>query len=136
MKRISWVVAVLFAVTLGGSELRLIDAVKAGKPDAVQALLRTPAGAGSVNIAEPDGTTALHWAAQNDELEIAKLLVSAGANVNAANRYGLTPLSIAADNADGALVKLLLEAGADAKGTIRQGETVLMSAAIDSGVSP
>ena len=57
--------------------------------------------------------TALHWAAYQDDLEIAELLVRAGANVKAANRYGVTPLSLACTNGNGAMVELLLKAGAD-----------------------
>src|SRR4051812_19616320 len=89
-------------LTAGGAELTLVDAVKAGNGAAVGLLLKKPAGAAAVNVAEPDGTTPLHWAVRGDDLELARLLVGAGANVNAANRYGLTPLSIAATNANGA----------------------------------
>jgi ankyrin repeat protein len=132
MKRTSLVLfALLSALTLGvgGAEVTLIDAVKAGNRDAVRALLKAPTAAAAVNTPEADGTTALHWAVRADEMEIARLLVGGGANANAANRYGLTPLSLAAANANAAMVKLLLDAGADAKATIRQGETVLMAAA-------
>ena len=132
MKRTSlFALALLSSLTLaaGGAELRLMDAVKAGNRDAVASLLKAPADATAVNAPEADGTTALHWAVQADELEIARLLVGAGANVNAANRYNLTPLALAAANANAATVKLLLDAGADAKATIRQGETILMAAA-------
>ena len=79
-------------------------------------------------MAEADGTPR-SLGRPSDDLEIARILVAAGASPNAANRYGLTPLSIAASNANGAMVGLLLEAGGDAKATIRQGETVLMAAA-------
>ena len=44
-----------------------------------------------VKAVEADGTTALHWAVQADDLEMTQLLVRAGANVNAANRFGVTP---------------------------------------------
>ena len=50
----------------------------------------------------PDGTTALHWAARWDDLEMADLLIRAGANVKAANRFGATPLSLACMNGSAA----------------------------------
>jgi ankyrin repeat protein len=128
MTRTAWGIALLLAVTVSGSGLTLVDAVKAGNREAVRTLLKSPAGVSNVNLAEADGTTALHWAVRSDDVELARLLVAAKADVNAANRYGLTPLSIAANNANGAMVRLLLDAGADAKATIRQGETVLMAA--------
>src|SRR4051812_13540586 len=37
-----------------------------------------------VNAPQPDGMTALHWAAYQDDLDLATLLVRAGANVKAA----------------------------------------------------
>ena len=46
----------------------------------------------AVNTAQPDGTTALHWAAYHDDLELVSRLLDAGADVRAANRYGVTPL--------------------------------------------
>jgi len=131
LRTASWVLGLLSAVTLGvgGSELRLIDAVKAGNREAVRALLAPPSAAAIVNVPEADGTTALHWAVRADDVDIARLLVSAGANANASNRYGVTPLSLAAANANAATVRLLLDAGADAKATLRDGETILMAAA-------
>src|SRR6185436_16158436 len=46
-----------------------------------------------INAAQPDGTTALHWAAHWNDLDTVKLLLGAGANAKAANRYGASPLS-------------------------------------------
>ena len=82
-----------------------------------------------VNAPQVDGMTALHWAAYQDDLEIAELLVRAGANVKAANRYGVTPLSLACTNGNGAMVELLLKAGADPNTALPGGETPLMTAA-------
>ena len=57
--------------------------------EAVRSLIQKKA---DVNAAEPDGSTALHWASYRDDLESADLLLRAGAKVNAANDLGATPL--------------------------------------------
>ena len=82
----------------------------------------------SVNAAQVDGMTALHWAVYHDDVAAAQLLVRSGADVNVANRYGVAPLSLACTNANATLVKLLLDAGANANAALRGGETVLMTA--------
>jgi len=82
-----------------------------------------------VNAPQADGMTALHWAVQLDDLEIAKALVQARANVSATNHFGVTPLSLACQNGRTAMVELLLEQGADPNTTLRGGETALMTAA-------
>ena len=92
----------------------------------VRSLIRQRA---DVNAVQPDGTTALHWAAHWNDLETVKLLIGAGANVKAMNRYGATPLSEAVVTGNAALVETLLNAGASAKTlTTEDGETVLMTA--------
>ena len=96
----------------------LVDAVKTGDLAAVQALLAARA---DVNAAQPDGTTALHWAAHQDEVDVAQALIRAGANVKAANRYGATPLWLASVNGSAAVIALLIEAGADANAASPEG---------------
>ena len=88
-----------------------------------------PEGAADVNIAQIDGTTALHWAVFHDDAEAVRLLVRARANVNAVNRYGVPPLALASTSGNAAIVALFLEAGADANATMKGDETVLMLAA-------
>ena len=83
----------------------------------------------AVNTVERDGTTALHRAAQNNDLEVAEKLVRAGADVKAKNRYGVAPLSLACANGNAAMIELLLRAGADPNTTLPEGETALMTAA-------
>jgi ankyrin repeat protein len=124
-----WLAALTLALTAGAirSEgVRVIDAVKSGSADAVRAVLKQKV---DVNAAEPDGTTALHWAAHGSHLELAQLLVRAGANVNAVNRYGVAPLRLAVENGNAPLAEILLRAGANANAALPTGETVLMTAA-------
>lgn len=108
------------------ANLSLADAAKSMDRPSIRALLKQKA---DVNAAQPDGTTALHWAVHQDDLETASLLVQAGANVKAANGYGVTPLSLACTNGNAAMVTLLLNAGADANAALPGGETPLMTCA-------
>jgi ankyrin repeat protein len=62
---------------------------------------------------DPDGTTALHWAAYHDRIDEVRVLLGKGAKADVANRFGSTPLSLACRNGNEAMVALLLEAGAD-----------------------
>jgi ankyrin repeat protein len=82
-----------------------------------------------VNGAQPDGTTALHWATYHDDLDLVNRLLAAGASVTATNRYGVTPLSLACVNGNAAIVSRFLDAGADANASLPGGETMLMTAA-------
>jgi ankyrin repeat protein len=108
------------------SDTRLAVAAKKMDRAAIRSLLEHRV---DVNALQIDGTTALHWAANQDDIETAQLLIHAGANVKAANRYGVTPLSLASTNGNGAMVALLLKAGADPNTTLPGGETALMTAA-------
>lgn len=116
-----------FAVSLLAANLNpLVDAAKRGDKDAIKALLQKKTDA---NAAEPDGTTALHWAAYRDDLESADLLLRAGAKANAANDLGATPLWNASQNGSAAMVKRLLDAGANPNAALLAGETPVMVAA-------
>ena len=108
------------------SDSRLAEAAKAGNTAQALALLEQKA---DPNSAEPDGTTALHWAVRYDELDFAARLISAGADAKAANRYGVTPLYLAAENGSAEMIGKLLDAGADPNSTANLSETVLMTAA-------
>ena len=109
----------------------IVDAAKAGDRAGVLALIEKRV---NVNTPEPDGTTALHWAAHNGDVELVQRLIRAGANVKAANDFGATPMSEAAVLADPALLGALLEAGASAESPNADGQTALMVVARTSRV--
>ena len=120
-------------LAVASGDLRLADAVEKGDKEAARSLLKQQA---DVNTPQPDGATALAWAAHWDDLETAELLIRAGANVNAANDYGVTPLSLACTNRSAAMVKKLLEAGANPNlPLLRTGEIPLMTCARTGNVN-
>ena len=108
------------------AEAPLATAVQKMDRAAIRQLIEKPA---DVNTPQVDGTTALHWAAYHDDLDLVNRLLGAGASVKAANRYGVTPLSLASMNGNAAIVERLLDAGADANASLPGGETMLMTAA-------
>jgi ankyrin repeat protein len=114
------------AATAPAADAPLADAAEKADWSRVRALLCDHA---DTSAAQPDGMTALHWAAYHDHAEAAKLLIAAGASAKAENCYGVTPLALACTNGNEDLVRLLLKAGADANATLRGGETALMTAA-------
>ncbi len=100
----SWVrlmpvaLAALWATSLIAADtgrVPLVEAAKSGDKDALKSLLQKKA---DVNAADPDGTTALHWASYRDDLESADLLIRAGAKVSAVTDLGVTPLWLASEN--------------------------------------
>ena len=93
-------------------------------------LLSLTATAASATAAGPDGSTPLHAAVQQGNLETARQLLAAGANATAATVYGITPLALACMNGDAAMIDMLLKAGASANSTSPGGETALMTAAL------
>jgi uncharacterized protein len=121
----------LQAVPAAAGDLRLLDAVKNRQWSLVPALVPHV----DVDARQPDGATALLWAAQWDHLPTAERLVTAGADVNAANDYGVTPLFFAASNGSPAMTALLLKAGANADTSRLTGETALMTAARTGNVA-
>ena len=128
--RLRWLVRCTFfalailRLSAAGSDTRLADAAQAQDKEAVRSLLRQKV---DVNLAQPDGTTALQWAARWDDVETADALIHAGANVKTANRFGATPLSLAATNGSALMLEKLLTAAEDANAVLSEsGDTVLM----------
>jgi uncharacterized protein len=111
---------------LAAAETPLVDAARTGDGIAVRTLLTARA---DVHQTSGDGSTALHWAAHRDDLDMADALLRAGARVNAATDLGATPLYLACTNHSAMMVSRLLEAGADPNLALPGGETPLMNCA-------
>src|SRR6184192_2024275 len=126
-----------------GSDALLADAAEKMDRATIRTLVQRRV---DVNAPQPDGMTALHWAAYQDDREIAELLVRAGADVNVANRYGVTLLSHgaavhakddrrgqtalmwAAAEGHADVVQALIDAGADVRLRLASGFTPLLFA--------
>jgi uncharacterized protein len=109
----------------------LVDAVKSGDKAAALALIQQRV---DVNTPEADGTTALHWAVHQHDLDLMVRLIRAGAKVNAKNDYGATPMSEAAVTGNAEMIEQLLKAGADVESPNADGQTALMVVARTSRV--
>ena len=114
------------AAVLGAAGPTLVDAAKNSDINTIRALVDKHT---DVNAADPDGTTALHWASYHDDVATADLLIKAGARVNAATDLGVTPLWNASLNGSEAMVKRLLQADANPNAALPSGETSVMAAA-------
>lgn len=108
----------------------LADAAERGDVLAVRDLLQQHA---DVNAAQPDGMTALHWAALNGHAKLVDVLVAAKAKVDPVTRLGdYTPLHLAAERGHGAVVTRLLAAGSNAAAVTTTGVQAIHFAA-DAG---
>ena len=108
-------------------ESPVADAAMRDDVAAVRALL---ADGADVNAPRGDGMTGLHWAALNGNVEIAGLLIGAGADLEAATRIGAhAALHVAAKEGNGEIVAALAEAGANVASVTETGATPLHFAA-------
>jgi uncharacterized protein len=124
-----WVVAAVYVAavtTMSAAEPTLLGAAEQGDRAAALGLLAKGA---DPNVAGPDGTTAIMWAAANDDLDLVRALIKAGANVSAKNQLGTTALTEAAIIGSAPVIDALLQAGADPNTKNPDGETPLMAVA-------
>lgn len=101
----------LLSAAFALSDSPVADAAMDGDAESVQTLLRSGE---DVNEPQPDGMTALHWAADRNDEGVARLLLEAGADVTARTRIGeYTPLLVASRRGNAEVIRVLLESGAD-----------------------
>jgi uncharacterized protein len=98
-----------------------LEAVKRGDAAGVSALLS--ARPDLVRAAGEYDKTGLHWAAELDRLEVARVLLDAGADIEAKTSWGASPLDWAATMGSNRVAELLLDRGAT-------GLTLIMAAAL------
>jgi ankyrin repeat protein len=114
------------ALAADTTNVPLVTAAKSGDRAAVRSLLN---GIPQKVIAGPEGAAALVWAASHNDLEMADMLLRAGADAKSVNEFGATALYAAASNAELPMTQKLLAAGADPNTGLVSGETALMQAA-------
>ncbi|MBI2149564.1 MAG: ankyrin repeat domain-containing protein [Acidobacteria bacterium] len=135
--RLAWLAAAVTAVCVAAfsvaaaAKTTLVDAAESG--DRVTAL-RLLAERADPNALGADGTTAVMWAAHNDDLELVRALVKAGANVKLKNQFGTSALTEAAIIGSAPIIDALLKAGADPNTRNPEGETPLMAVARSGNV--
>jgi ankyrin repeat protein len=123
----------LMAVGCARADAPVADLAETADSDVARFLMEERA---DVNAPQPDGMTALHWAAYRDDVELVKRLISAGADAKSTNHYGVTPLALACTNGNQAIVEMLLDAGADPNSAGPGGATALMTASRTGLVGP
>jgi ankyrin repeat protein len=126
----TWMAAAVVGLSIfsiaGAADSSLVNAVKAGNRAAALRILQQKV---DVNAGEPNGTTPLHYAVYQEDLDLVDRLLKAGAKPSVVNDFGSTPMSEAAEVGNAAIIKLLLKAGADVNSRNREGQTALMAVA-------
>jgi len=105
---------------------QIIKAAKKGNAPAVRKLLARDKSL--VRARDKDGSTPLHCAAWNGHVDVAQILLQAGADINDHNRnahWGTTPLHAAAHGDQKQVAALLIAEGADIHATNLNGRTPL-----------
>ena len=110
--------------------MRLVEAAQTNDKAQALALISRDA----VKATAEDGSTALLWAAHNDNVELAQALLKAGADPKKGNDLGATPMSEAATGGDTAMLKALLDGGADVESPSSENLTALMIVARTANV--
>jgi ankyrin repeat protein len=121
--------ATALLLTLANAQAsELAEAAENGDRARIETLLDTGEGRQAINEPAGYGMTALLFAVQADDIELAETLLAAGADPDVGNIYQITPLWLAATNRNPEMTALLLANGADATFTMAHGENALMAA--------
>jgi len=105
---------------------KLLQASEGGNVEKAKSLLEE--NAGLITYKDGDGYTALHRACYEDNLQVATLLLSEGAEIDATSKGGWTPLHSACHWNAFRCVRLLLENGANINARTNGGLTPLLCA--------
>lgn len=111
----------------------LLSAIRHNSEQVSLALL-SPSSSLNLELQDPEGRSALHWAALNGSLPICKLLLSQEVDINLRDKRGRTPLLCACLGEHVEVTRALVESGADINAGDGDGNSPLHHAAIsDNG---
>lgn len=119
-----WLAAISIAAP---ATTTLLDAAESG--DRATALRLLAEKGTNPNAPGADGTTAIMWAAHNDDLALVQALIKAGANVKLKNQFGTSAITEAAIIGSAPIIDALLKAGAEPNTKNPEGERPLMAVA-------
>ena len=126
---LAFLLSMLWHVSAVAEECNL----RAGSCFGINWLTATLADVQGINVRAKDnkyGSTPLHWAGKNENLDIIAALIQAGADINAKSDSGFTPLHWAAyNNKNPDIIAALIQAGADIHAKTDFGFTPLHRAA-------
>jgi len=133
MRKLTWWAVAVTAISIAATSsaapatTSLLDAAESGDRATVLRLLAEKGT--NPNMVGADGTTAVMWAAHNDDLALVQALIKAGANVKLKNQFGTSAITEAAIIGSAPIIEALLKAGADPNTKNPEGETALMAVA-------
>lgn len=107
----------------------LLQAVKTKDKTSVEEILSNPANQTLVNSADTRGQSPLLIATWNNSIDIAQLLIEAGADVNQKDRIQDSPYLVAGAEGRNEILVMTLANGADLKSINRYGGTAIIPAA-------
>src|SRR5207237_8504486 len=110
-----FLIAVLLSAATYAATSDIADAAMKRDTAAVGTLLAHKA---DVNGTQPDGTTALHWAVDHEDVGLVDRLLAAGADAKAANHEGDTPLYLACVSGNVEIIRQLMKQVAEVHATV------------------